>query len=378
MIDLDSYFDALKAVWINRILSANPEIHAWVQIPLKYFNTFLIGENNFKFNFDSSVLFPNTNHLPCFYSEVFRSFNRAHATNVDTFQTNIRNEMIWANKFITKNIGKKKSVLFLRNWIRSGIVFVSDLKFVDGVLDHNFIYRCLQDKRNIHMEVVMIKSALLPYRNILRALGHANNNPHADGMNMVKSKHFYTKFIELKVEGVDTSCTFVVNNSNGYDESECFRNKVYIEKEIKLKEFNFKILHGILPCNYNLRRWKIRDSDECDLCARKQTIRHLLLECSYVQPLWNKLNEMYTINITFPVLLGCDRFFQFHSLCSLIAFIIYKEWLLLSLQNKRRSFPLSLDYFKSELQLRATIYRKCRAYKEIDFIHLDNFIESLV
>ena len=43
--------------------------------------------------------------------------------------------------------------------------------------------------------------------------------------------------------------------------------KVWLEKEIKLKEFNFKVLHGILPCNKNLKQWKIRTCDSCDVCG---------------------------------------------------------------------------------------------------------------
>ena len=34
-----------------------------------------------------------------------------------------------------------------------------------------------------------------------------------------------------------------------------FTRKFLLEKEIKLKEFNIKLLHGILPCNKNLKRW---------------------------------------------------------------------------------------------------------------------------
>ena len=37
------------------------------------------------------------------------------------------------------------------------------------------------------------------------------------------------------------------------------------ETERKFKEFNFKVLHGILPCNRNLMRWKIRYDDNCDV-----------------------------------------------------------------------------------------------------------------
>ena len=36
----------------------------------------------------------------------------------------------------------------------------------------------------------------------------------------------------------------------------CFTNKVKSEKEIKLKEFDFKLLRNILNCNKNLEKWR--------------------------------------------------------------------------------------------------------------------------
>lgn len=358
------------------MLAANPEVHAWVQIPLKYFDVLIIGENNFRFNFDNSVVFSNANKLPRFYLEVFKAYNKAYVTDLQTFETNIRGEIIWANKFITKNIGKKKNVLFLRNWIRSGIVHVSDLRFINGRLDENYVYERIQDKRNIYTEIVIVKSALIPHRHLLQIDSTSDVSP--SDITMAKSKHFYKRLIELKTEHVDTSCPFLTNNSLGGIEYECFKHKVSVEKEIKLKEFNFKALHGILPCNYNLKKWRMRASDRCDVCNSKQTIEHLLLDCTYVKPLWNKMSEEFGVNVTFPLLLGSNRQFQFHALCTIITFVIYKEWLLLSLQNKGRSSPLSFHYLKSEIALRTKIYRKCKSYEEMDFVHLDKFVERLL
>ena len=63
-----------------------------------------------------------------------------------------------------------------------------------------------------------------------------------------------------------------------------FTKIVKLEKEAKLKEFDFKLLHGILPCNRNLKKWKLRWDDKCDVCSLSQSIEHLLLECKYVKP----------------------------------------------------------------------------------------------
>ena len=37
------------------------------------------------------------------------------------------------------------------------------------------------------------------------------------------------------------------------------------KRNYKLKEFNFKVLHGILACNVNLKRWKINEINVCDV-----------------------------------------------------------------------------------------------------------------
>ena len=60
---------------------------------------------------------------------------------------------------------------------------------------------------------------------------------------------------------------------------------MFLEKEIKLWEFNFKVLHGILSCNKNLKQWRIVDCDKCDVCDEIQALEHLLFQCTYWKPL---------------------------------------------------------------------------------------------
>ena len=75
--------------------------------------------------------------------------------------------------------------------------------------------------------------------------------------------------------------------------------KVSLEKEIKLREFNFKVLHGILPFNKNLKQWKIKLSDHCDVCGQIQTIEHLLRSYRYVQSLWKIVEDVLEVDLEF-------------------------------------------------------------------------------
>ena len=141
-------------------------------------------------------------------------------------------------------------------------------------------------------------------------------------------------------------------------EMQAFSAKVVQTKEKKLKEFNFKLLHGILSCNKDLFRWKIRPYDICDVCQEIQTIEHLLYDYSYVKPLWNIIDLVYGTKVNFIQILGVDELFNYGSVITLICFLIYKEWLLLSLENRKRNPVIALKYFNNEIKLRIKIYEK--------------------
>ena len=148
--------------------------------------------------------------------------------------------------------------------------------------------------------------------------------------------------------------------------------KIVQEKEIKLKEFNYKLLHGILPCNKNLMKWKIRMNDECDVCQREQSIKHLLFECVYVKPLWEVVEKICDFEITFDKILGIEECHSQDRILTLVSFLVYKEWLLFSLADKRRNSNIRLDVYKNELALRLKIYEASSCYDpfETEYINL--------
>ena len=171
-------------------------------------------------------------------------------------------------------------------------------------------------------------------------------------------KDFYKRFLELKTEHVRIMSETLSSYGNGIDESQIFTEKVYKEEEIKLKEYNFKILHNILPCNQNLMNWKIKTNPHCDICKSIQTIQHLIFDCSYAKPLWAKLDCLFGITVTFPMILGLTEDRTYNNMLTIIGFLIYKEWLILSLENKIRSTQTNINWFKSELALRISIYKR--------------------
>ena len=84
--------------------------------------------------------------------------------------------------------------MFLRNWIRSGVGVIGDLRFKNGILDEQFAYQKIACKQNIHCEIILVKHALQPYQQILK-------QPITGILTSVKrfrSKEFYDMF-ELQI-----------------------------------------------------------------------------------------------------------------------------------------------------------------------------------
>ena len=184
-----------------------------------------------------------------------------------------------------------------------------------------------------------------------------------------KSKDFCNMFKFQSTPEANTTCisNYLVTFCDNDEEVSVFTKKVALVREIKLKEFNFKVLHGILPCNLNLMRWKIRDSHKCNICGESQTIEHLLHNCVYVWPLCQIVELVFEVDINFKRILGLDEEFEHDDIITIVSFLIYKDWLLPSLQNKDRNSVIALSYFKAELTLRQQIYEKCRSImKSVD------------
>ena len=95
------------------------------------------------------------------------------------------NQPLWGNKHIIHVVHKKKHVLFLRNWIRSG-----DLRFVNGLLDEDYLYDILIHKANIHYEIMMVRNALHLYQESLKL----DNRAPVNVIKPIKARDIYCKF----------------------------------------------------------------------------------------------------------------------------------------------------------------------------------------
>ena len=75
------------------------------------------------------------------------------------------------------------------------------------------------------------------------------------------------------------------------------------------------------------------------------------------------------------MLLGINVDPQYNCILTLVGFLIYKDWLLQSLDFKKRSVSPQICKFKSELQLRLNIYDRCKTYSQMHLALLRELVE---
>ena len=369
MIDVQSLFDSLKSGWVKRIMCANPNKSGWAQLPRYFLQKFFECDFKLNMNFDESIIFNELKKTHPFYKEVLLCYNKVYVTTEEEFKNDIYNQPLWGNKFINVKVRTKNKVLFLQNWIRSGINYVNDLRFVDGCLDENFLFQKVTAKNNILIEIMMMKNVLLPYKTLLLDIGNVNKKTYT--IPYENTKEMYNRLTDVKVESVINMSNYLQPycNSESIEEKCVFQSKLINQNENKLKEFNYKLINGILPCNVNLMRWRKLNTGKCDVCDESQTIEHLLFDCKYVKGHWKYVEQALNVRLSFcNIICGIQTDSISNNTITLAAFLIYKEWLIASFNKKCRIPLVTSTLFKAELQNRYKIYRHCNMNSFADMV----------
>ena len=73
-----------------------------------------------------------------------------------------------------------------------------------------------------------------------------------------------------------------------------FKNLYKVTNIVKLRNFQYRLLHNKVFCNNVLYHWKKVDSQQCDFCTHpKQNVSHLLFSCPSVRTIWEELSHYF-------------------------------------------------------------------------------------
>ena len=130
------------------------------------------------------------------------------------------------------------------------------------------------------------------------------------------TKNIYETLISKKIEE-GTAIEKWINRFpilHDIEWSEIYKRGFKITTEPYLQSFQYKVIQGILNCNYNLYNWTIKDSSKCLYCDETDTIEHRLYSCEQSKLFWRRLEEWITDNMecSFPLTV-CEVLFGMNS-----------------------------------------------------------------
>ena len=167
----------------------------------------------------------------------------------------------------------------------------------------------ISDKRNIIQELFMIKKYVIN-KITNKDISNANYTKirndtvllHKNRYHKVtqeKSKFFYD-CLKDRISARGNMETIWARN---FEFSNCafvwtkiYKQKVSIGLAI-LEEFNFKVLHNILPCGKVLSKWLQNTSEKCRHCGEIETTEHMLFYCRNIMKVWNLISEVIKVNV---------------------------------------------------------------------------------
>ena len=97
MIDIQCFFQAIKASWINRITSSN---RPWTILPVFYFNKLAPLSAIAKMTVQTETELPCIKEIPDFYRQVIIAQTKSQNPDKINTKQDLFNQAIWGNRFL--------------------------------------------------------------------------------------------------------------------------------------------------------------------------------------------------------------------------------------------------------------------------------------
>ena len=353
MVNLYCFVRSLQAAWGARIVSGTKCTNIFLEfyakkLGLTVSQLFLSNVCTDQYN-DIALI------LPKFYCDVLYSFNKAKLKKNITQMSSI--DFLRQPVFYNENFMWHNKVLYFPNWCRSDLFLICDLFDSSGnMYDSNAIIQKLQNRSNWISEYSIIKKVVsqkVSKYDVDTSLSKYVNKTRINAMYMmtidgvidvsnVRSDVFYK--IMIKDEITKPNAELYWNNRfslNVISWQNIYNKRVKKLQDRKIAEFNFKLLHRIVPCGLSLSKWNHNISERCCYCNEVESIEHMLFNCTRVQRIWNIVNTMLSLkmNVKYIVIgFPYSEYSEKEYCISVVAYFIYKTWLLYSLK-RQGNFP---------------------------------------
>ena len=303
LTDLKTVIKVKRVKWIIRVLK-ECRGQNWSKLIENYLrcldNEFGIKFFTLKVDDSSDMIKPLI--IPMFYKDCINYFQEM--CRIARYKVN-EDEIIWCNNAHRFN----GQTLKMSHWARAGIINKSHL-YKDGKLDEQGLYNRLKYKAGFIFEVSTIKSVFrgnIEYHTTPNVLQEKDDRRiilqyqfYVPGSGLkaledLSSKDIYNIFLlsqEIEVKSKGYWCEKLNLNEPNWESwfSQNFMNKLIPRK---VKDFNWKLFHGLVNTESRLKRMNYSDGI-CKICntGEIEDIGHLLIKCNTITSLWKIIEKV--------------------------------------------------------------------------------------
>ena len=290
LVDMEVKHMSLKVGWIKRI-EMNPEI----KVIASYFLGDKAVENNliWKCNIspeDAAKIRPES-----FWKDLLVTWSKIHFYDPQDGQ-NVREQILYLNSHVKTNMSTAR----LMKLNELGICSIEDIVHESGEF---------KSREMLNQECESRKLSHLEYNSLITAIpGHWKfflkstlaEDVQIDKWKLIESsakvsRAIYHCVIQDDVAWIHSGKMWKIKLGEAFDtrvHMESFKNIRKVTNIVKYRDFQYRLLHNKIFCNDILFHWKIKTSQDCELCTGKikQTIVHLLWECPAIARFWRDMN----------------------------------------------------------------------------------------
>ena len=182
-----------------------------------------------------------------------------------------------------RNITINNQILFIKNAIKNNILYLRDV-----IIDNHIItYKAYEEKVGKHasniIDYVTIKTSVTKVRHKIVVDNQVETQFMEINIDQLKRKKIY----QLILKEEECFCSKMWEYRIGHKMNPDTWSNLYTgQKEIKLIQLQWKILHNIFPTNIFLHKIGIKPSDLCDHCQEREYVEHTFFKCERLQIFW--------------------------------------------------------------------------------------------
>ena len=298
MMHFPSLINAQRVMWVKRLLYGKKEMK-WKQY-FEYSTKHVGGKFIFCCNYSIDLL---NFSLPEFYIDLFRTWTetREFRGNYD----NIRKEILFNNKKIRfegrpfysenlhlNNIFRLEHIMDRNGDLKSEAYFHSKALNYSDILIIQKIYKALPSEWKRSIEGIVAE------RDTDEDEMFFMKNGRRISLAMISSKDIYTVIIKNVSDKV--SVREKLRNLHTREFSEKDLMAVFCRPRSStlsctLRDFQFRLLHGIVYVNHHLYRFKIVNDNLCSFCQKEEeTYKHIFYTCEYARKVWERCSTFFS------------------------------------------------------------------------------------